>query len=85
LKAALDQVFGGNSGTTLNNTGSTISNTTTSSTQSSSVKSALAAAQSALSDSQSALKQGDFTAYGKAQARLKSAISDAIKAQAAGK
>jgi uncharacterized membrane protein (UPF0182 family) len=85
LKAALDQVFGGNSGTTLNNTGSTISNTTTSSTQSSSVKSALAAAQSALSDSQSALKQSDFTAYGKAQARLKSAISDAIKAQAAGK
>jgi hypothetical protein len=49
------------------------------------VKAALAAAQSALNDSQHALKQGDFTAYGKAQARLKSAISDAIKAQAAGK
>jgi uncharacterized membrane protein (UPF0182 family) len=50
-----------------------------------SVKAALAAAQSALKDSQSALKSGDFAAYGKAQDRLKSAISDAIKAQAAGK
>jgi len=86
LKSALDQVFGGNSGTTLNNTGTTISSSgTTNSSMSSSVKSALAAAQRALSDSQSALKSGDFTAYGKAQDRLKSAISDAIKAQAAGK
>ena len=86
LKSALDQVFGGNSGTTLNNTGTTISSSgTTNSAMSSTVKSALAAAQSALIDSQSALKNGDFTAYGKAQTRLKSAISDAIKAQAAGK
>ncbi len=85
LKSALDQVFGGNSGTTLNNTGSTSSSTTVTPNLSSSVKAALAAAQSALKDSQSALKSGDFAAYGKAQDRLKSAISDAIKAQAAGK
>ena len=88
LKSALDQVFGGNSGTTLNNTGSTSSGGTSSSTTtvlSSSVKSALAAAQSAMKDSQTALKNGDFAAYGKAQDRLKAAISDAIKAQAAGK
>jgi uncharacterized membrane protein (UPF0182 family) len=52
---------------------------------SSTVKSALAAAQAAMKDSQTALKNGDFAAYGKAQDRLKSAISDAIKAQAAGK
>jgi uncharacterized membrane protein (UPF0182 family) len=86
LKSALDQVFGGNSGTTLNNTGTTISSSGTSTAaMSSSVKSALAAAQRAMMDSQSALKNGDFAAYGKAQDRLKSAISDAIRAQAAGK
>mgnify|MGYP006267106847 CR=1 FL=1 len=88
LKAALDQVFGGNSGTTLNNTGTTVSTPGSSSpspTMSSTVKSALIAAQSALKDSQSALKSGDFAAYGKAQDRLKAAIADAIKAQAAGK
>jgi len=84
LKSALDQVFGGNSGTTLNNTGSTSTSTSTT-VVSSSVKAALAAAQSALKDSQTALKNGDFAAYGKAQERLRSAISDAIKAQAAGK
>jgi hypothetical protein len=84
LKSALDQVFGGNSGTTLNNTGSTSTSTSTT-VVSSSVKAALAAAQSALKDSQTALKNGDFAAYGKAQDRLRSAISDAIKAQAAGK
>ena len=84
LKSALDQVFGGNSGTTLNNTGSTSTSTATT-VVSSSVKAALAAAQSALKDSQTALKNGDFAAYGKAQDRLRSAIGDAIKAQAAGK
>jgi len=88
LKSALDQVFGGNSGTTLNNTGSTSTSASTSTSTtalSSSVKAALAAAQAAIKDSQTALKNGDFAAYGKAQDRLKSAISDAIKAQAAGK
>jgi uncharacterized membrane protein (UPF0182 family) len=84
LKGALDQVFGGNSGTILNNTGTTISNSTgssTSGTMSSSLRAALASAQQALADSQAALKRGDFTAYGQAQDRLKSAISAAIAAQ----
>ena len=48
---------------------------------SSSLKAALASAQSALADSQAALKNGDFTAYGKAQDRLKAAIAAAIAAQ----
>jgi len=87
LKGALDQVFGGNSGTVLNNTsqssGGTTGGTTSSgnTNMSSSLKSALASAQSALADSQAALKKGDFTAYGKAQDRLKAAIADAISAQ----
>ena len=87
LKGALDQVFGGNSGTVLNNTsgsssGSTSGNNSSgNSNMSSSLKAALASAQSALADSQAALKKGDFTAYGKAQDRLKAAIAAAISAQ----
>ncbi len=85
LKAALDQVFGGNSGTTGTSTGTTTGGTTTGTATSSSLKAALASAQSALADSQAALKAGDFTAYGKAQDRLKAAIAAAITAQAKGK
>ena len=83
LKGALDQVFGGNSGTVLNNTSQSSGGTTTggNTNMSSSLKSALASAQSALADSQAALKKGDFTAYGKAQDRLKAAIAAAISAQ----
>jgi len=79
LKGALDQVFGGNSGTVLNNTSQSTTGGTT--TANSSLKSALASAKSALADSQAALKKGDFTAYGKAQDRLKAAIAAAIAAQ----
>ena len=88
LQGALDQVFGGNSGTVLNSTapsatgsGGTTSGNTSTSGMSSSLRSALASAQSALADSQAALKKGDFTAYGKAQDRLKAAIAAAINAQ----
>jgi uncharacterized membrane protein (UPF0182 family) len=81
LKGALDQVFGGNSGTVLNNTSQSTTSGTTSTTANSSLKSALASAKSALADSQAALKKGDFTAYGKAQDRLKAAIAAAIAAQ----
>ena len=80
LKGALDQVFGGNSGTVLNNTSQSTDNGSTT-TVSSSLKSALASAQSALADAQAALKKGDFAAYGKAQDRLKAAIAAAISAQ----
>ena len=81
LKGALDQVFGGNSGTVLNNTSQSTTGGTTNTTANSSLKSALASAKSALADSQAALKKGDFTAYGKAQDRLKAAIAAAISAQ----
>ena len=83
LKGALDQVFGGNSGTTVSTTG--VTTTTPQPQQSSTVKAALADAQKALQEANSALKSGDFAAYGKAQDRLKSAINAAIKAQQAGK
>ena len=77
LKGALDQVFGGNSGTT--STPST--GTTTNSDSNSALASALASAQKALADAQAALAKGDFAAYGKAQDRLKAAIAAAVAAQ----
>jgi uncharacterized membrane protein (UPF0182 family) len=76
LKGALDQVFGGNSGTSNSGT------TTTTSDSSADLKAALAAAKQALADGQSALAKGDFAAYGRAQDRLKAAIASAIAAQA---
>jgi len=84
LQGALDQVFGGNAGTALTNNSGAPSTTSSSATGAtgSSLKSALAAAQSAIADAQAALKNGDFTAYGAAQNRLKSAIAAAIRAQA---
>jgi len=80
LKGALDQVFGGNSGTVLNNTSQTNSGSSTP-VVSNTVKSALANAKAALADAQAALRRGDFAAYGKAQDRLEAAIAAAISAQ----
>ena len=77
LKGALDQVFGGNSGTT--STPST--GTTTNTDSNSALASALASAQKALADAQAALAKGDFAAYGKAQDRLKAAIAAAVASQ----
>jgi len=77
LKGALDQVFGGNSGTA-NSSGTT--NTTTGTTNSS-LANALASAKQAYSDGLAALAKGDFAAYDKAQKRLKSALDSAINAQ----
>ena len=76
LKGALDQVFGGNSGTT-----AASGSTTTTGTTNNSLASALASAKQALADGQAALANGDFAAYGLAQDRLKSAIAAAIAAQ----
>ena len=78
LKGALDQVFGGNSGTSATGTST---GTGTTATTSSSLSAALNSAKQALADAQKALAKGDFTAYGKAQDRLKSAITAAIAAQ----
>jgi len=80
LKGALDQVFGGNSGTSLNNTSQSNSGGSTP-TVSNTVKSALDNAKAALADAQAALRRGDFTEYGKAQDRLEAAIAAAIAAQ----
>ena len=76
LKGALDQVFGGNSGTS----SSTTSNPTTNNS-SADLASALQSAKQAIADGQAALAKGDFSAYGRAQDRLKSAIAAAIAAQ----
>ena len=79
LKGALDQVFGGNSGTS----GSTTPPSSgKGGTKSAALSAALASATQALADGQAALAKGDFAAYGLAQARLKSAIAAAIAAQA---
>jgi uncharacterized protein len=75
LKGALDQVFGGNSGTT-----SAATPTTTNS--SADLSSALQSAKQAIADGQAALAKGDFAAYGRAQDRLKAAIAAAVAAQA---
>ena len=75
LKGALDQVFGGNSGTT-----SAATPTTTNS--SADLSTALQSAKQAIADGQAALAKGDFAAYGRAQDRLKAAIAAAVAAQA---
>lgn len=79
LKGALDQVFGGNSGTSTTTTGPSTTGGT--GTKSQALANALQSAQQAMSDAQAALAKGDFAAYGAAQDRLKSAIASAIAAQ----
>ena len=75
LKGALDQVFGGNSGTNTNAGNPTTTNS------SADLASALQSAKQAIADGQAALAKGDFAAYGRAQDRLKAAIAAAISAQ----
>jgi len=81
LKGALDQVFGGNSGTTTNAGGNSGTTSPANGNANSALANALAIAKQALADGQAALAKGDFTAYGRAQDRLKSAITSAIAAQ----
>jgi uncharacterized membrane protein (UPF0182 family) len=78
LQEALNQVFGGSSGATVNTTTGTV---TTGGASTSTLKQALAAAQAAITASNQALKSGDFAAYGIAQNQLKAAIAAAIAAQ----
>ncbi|MCX6445386.1 MAG: UPF0182 family protein [Actinobacteria bacterium] len=78
LKGALDQVFAGNSGTSETGSATGSGKPTTGTTD---LANALASAKQALADGQAALAKGDFTAYGKAQDRLKAAIAAAISAQ----
>jgi uncharacterized membrane protein (UPF0182 family) len=79
LKGALDQVFGGNSGTSTTTPGTTTPGTGGS--KSPALAAALQSAQQAMADAQAALAKGDFAAYGAAQDRLKSAIAAAVAAQ----
>jgi uncharacterized membrane protein (UPF0182 family) len=78
LKGALDQVFGGNSGT---NAGNTTTSGTTGTTSNTSLANSLASAKKAYADGLAALSKGDFAEYDKAQKRLKSALDAAISAQ----
>ncbi|CAN2177396.1 COG1615 Uncharacterized conserved protein [Candidatus Nanopelagicaceae bacterium] len=78
LKGALDQVFGGNSGTSSTSNSNPDATTNNSSAD---LASALQRAKQALSDGQAALAKGDFAAYGRAQDRLKAALAAAIAAQ----
>jgi len=78
LKGALDQVFGGNSGTAA---GGQTTNGSTGVTTNSSLASSLESAKKAYADGLAALAKGDFAAYDKAQKRLKSALDAAINAQ----
>jgi uncharacterized membrane protein (UPF0182 family) len=77
LKGALDQVFGGNSGTS----SSGAPTTSTTNNASADLKTALQNAKQALADGNSALAKGDFAAYGRAQERLKAALAAAIAAE----
>ena len=78
LKGALDQVFGGNSGTVA---GGSSSGTSGQTSTNSSLANSLASAKQAYADGLAALAKGDFAAYDKAQKRLKSALDAAINAQ----
>lgn len=78
LKGALDQVFGGNSGTA---GGSTTTSGSTGTTTNTSLANSLASAKKAYADGLAALAKGDFAEYDKAQKRLKSALDAAINAQ----
>ena len=75
LKGALDQVFGGNSGTQAG--GGNVDSGGSSSDASSAIASAIAAYRDGLA----ALAKGDFAAYDRAQKRLKSALDAAANAQ----
>ncbi len=77
LKGALDQVFGGNSGTS--SSGTPVTSTTNNASDD--LKSALQNARQALADGNAALAKGDFAAYGRAQDRLKAALAAAIAAE----
>jgi uncharacterized membrane protein (UPF0182 family) len=78
LRGALDQVFGGDSGS--RDIPGTDSQPGTGS-GGNDLQQALESAQRALADAQAALTRGDFAAYGKAQDRLKAAIEAAVNAQ----
>ena len=80
LQGALDQVFGGNSGTTVaGNQSNTPSGSSGGSSQA--IRSAVASLQSAFADLEAAQKRLDGAAEDRARARVKAAIAELISAQ----
>ncbi len=80
LKGALDQVFGGNSGTTSASNPSTPSTATTPE-NATALSTALRAAAQAMKDYQAANAKGDFAAAGRALDKLQTALAAAETAQ----
>lgn len=82
LTAALDSLFGGNSGAVAGDTPTveTPSNSGATGTASAALKAALAKARQAMIDKDQAMAAGDWAAYGKAEKALKSALDAALAA-----
>ncbi|CAB4611463.1 unannotated protein [freshwater metagenome] len=80
VKGALDQVFGGNSGTTSTPSGPSTSTSTTTKNPTALSK-ALSAAAQAMKDYQAANAKGDFAAAGRALDKLQTALAAAEAAQ----
>jgi uncharacterized membrane protein (UPF0182 family) len=81
LQGALDQVFGGNSGTTIGNNQPSIGGTDGGTGSSQAIRSAISSLQSAYADLEAAQKRLDGAAEDKARARVKAAIAALIAAQ----
>ena len=83
LQDALNQVFGGNSGATINSSTGVVTSGGTGATKTgtSTLAQALSAAQAAIKAGNQALADGNFAAYGTAQNQLKAAIAAAIAAE----
>jgi uncharacterized membrane protein (UPF0182 family) len=84
LTAALDSLFGGNSGAVGGSTDPVLTPTqpgdTPTATPSAALKTALAQARQAMLDKAQAMASGDWTAYGKAEKALKIALDAALAA-----
>jgi len=81
LQGALDQVFGGNSGTTIGNNQPSIGGTDGGTGSSQAIRAAISSLQSAYADLEAAQKRLDGAAEDKARARVKAAIAALIAAQ----
>ena len=81
LQGALDQVFGGNSGTTIGSNQPSIGGTASGTGSSQAIRSAISSLQSAYADLEAAQKRLDGAAEDKARARVKAAIAALIAAQ----
>jgi uncharacterized membrane protein (UPF0182 family) len=82
LTAALDSLFGGNSGAVAGDTPTVVTPSQPGATgnASAALKAALAKARQAMIDKDQAMAAGDWTAYGKADKALKAALDAALAA-----